>query len=598
MATYTRSNVALPTGLHWADVTQLSVLSTSATVMRLRNTDGTITEVLGTGFTFDGSNNATAGSVTSMRRLSSTGITVLEDTTGLNHPLPHLLANTSDWGRVLLAGNDTMTGGSLGDEISGFGGNDALAGGNGDDILIGRSGADSLNGGTGIDAASYAGSTAGVTVNLTTGAASGGHAAGDTFTAIENLVGSDHADTLTGNARDNLLNGGLGNDGLWGGGGNDTLAGDGGNDTLTGGAGGDALSGGAGTDAASYATSTAGVTVNLATGAASGGHAAGDTLQGIENLIGSSHADTLTGNFGNNALSGGDGNDTLIGAAGADALNGGAGIDAASYAGSNAGVRVHLALGGAAGGDADGDTFTGIDALIGSAYSDHLAGDAGDNHLYGEDGNDALWGGDGNDIIIGGAGIDGAKGGYGNDTFLATANDGKDVYNGGAGSDTYDLSQITTPVTIRLGTNFDYYVGYVNGAGAARGSQIGTDYVELIENVIGGAGADIIHGDNLANRLEGGAGNDTLRGFGGADTFVFRPEFGSDTILVFDANPIRGQDVLDISAFGITSADFAARVAIGHDGMDTMVTVDGGDTIRLSGINHATVTIDDFLFVR
>jgi hypothetical protein len=46
MATYTRSDVEIPGGLLWADVTQLSVLSTSSTVLRLLNTDGTITEVV------------------------------------------------------------------------------------------------------------------------------------------------------------------------------------------------------------------------------------------------------------------------------------------------------------------------------------------------------------------------------------------------------------------------------------------------------------------------------------------------------------------------------------------------------------------------
>jgi serralysin len=89
---------------------------------------------------------------------------------------------------------------------------------------------------------------------------------------------------------------------------------------LWGGAGGDALRGGAGIDAASYAGSDAGVTVSLATGAGSGGHAAGDTLREIENLIGSGHADALIGNAGNNVLDGGLGSDRLTGGAGLDAF--------------------------------------------------------------------------------------------------------------------------------------------------------------------------------------------------------------------------------------------------------------------------------------
>ena len=170
-------------------------------------------------------------------------------------------------------------------------------------------GADVIDGGAGIDTASYVGSSARVNLNLATGAAWGGHATGDILTGIENLTGSAYADTLFGNAGNNALNGGLGNDRLAGGDGNDALAG---------GPGADWLSGGAGIDAASYAGSTEGVTVDLSTGAASGGNAAGDTLRSIENLIGSAHADSLTGDARNNALNGGLGGDALSGGAGRD----------------------------------------------------------------------------------------------------------------------------------------------------------------------------------------------------------------------------------------------------------------------------------------
>ena len=76
------------------------------------------------------------------------------------------------------------------------------------------------------------------------------------------------------------------NDTLSGLGGDDDLQGSGGDDTLDGGAGGDTLIGGAGSDAASYDSAGDGVTVNLGAGAAAGGDAAGDTLSGIEDLIG------------------------------------------------------------------------------------------------------------------------------------------------------------------------------------------------------------------------------------------------------------------------------------------------------------------------
>jgi Ca2+-binding RTX toxin-like protein len=86
-----------------------------------------------------------------------------------------------------------------------------------------------------------------------------------------------------------------------------------------------------------YAEAAGGVTVNLTqTTAQNTGGDGTDTLSGVENLIGSSHADTLTGDAGANllsglagddTLSGADGNDTLIGGAGSDILTGGAGSD-------------------------------------------------------------------------------------------------------------------------------------------------------------------------------------------------------------------------------------------------------------------------------
>ena len=73
-----------------------------------------------------------------------------------------------------LGGNDTLSGLGGGDTLDGGAGDDSLSGGDGDDFLIGGLGADTLNGGNGFDQASYAGAPAGVTVNLTTGVASGG----------------------------------------------------------------------------------------------------------------------------------------------------------------------------------------------------------------------------------------------------------------------------------------------------------------------------------------------------------------------------------------------------------------------------------------
>ena len=121
-------------------------------------------------------------------------------------------------------GNDVLHGHRGDDQLAAAAGDDALKGGQGDDVLSGGAGGDLLVGGNGMDRASYADSPAGVTVNLFTGAAGGGHAAGDRLWGIEGLIGSPVADTLTGDAGDNSLDGGPGDDALAGGRGHDAFA--------------------------------------------------------------------------------------------------------------------------------------------------------------------------------------------------------------------------------------------------------------------------------------------------------------------------------------------------------------------------------------
>jgi subtilisin-like proprotein convertase family protein len=152
--------------------------------------------------------------------------------------------------RISGDGNANMLSGGIGnDTIGGGAGNDYLSGGSGNDILTGGSGSDRLDGSDGIDTASYATSTLGVTVDLQTGMGTGGDAAGDILSGVENLIGSNQADVLRGNSLANRLEGGLGNDALLGFDGLDTLVGGSGNDTLDGGLGNDMLFGGLGDDA-------------------------------------------------------------------------------------------------------------------------------------------------------------------------------------------------------------------------------------------------------------------------------------------------------------------------------------------------------------
>jgi hypothetical protein len=103
MATYTRTDAAIPSGLPWDRVMSWSVLNTRTHPLRLQNTDDTVTVVFGH-IIFDSFGNATAGTVTSICRFSTHGLTLLEAITGLNHPLAGLAANIIAPGPFLLSG--------------------------------------------------------------------------------------------------------------------------------------------------------------------------------------------------------------------------------------------------------------------------------------------------------------------------------------------------------------------------------------------------------------------------------------------------------------------------------------------------------------
>jgi Ca2+-binding RTX toxin-like protein len=164
------------------------------------------------------------------------------------------------------AGDDILHGGDglEGDHLYGGSGNDALFGGSGNDILSGGDGSDALEGGDGADTASYAdrdrgaGALEGVTADLANAALNAGAGAvGDSYASVENLIGTDLADQLYGDAGANRIDGGggddhlygrAGSDELYGGAGNDHLYAEDDNDILDGGVGNDALHGGSGAD--------------------------------------------------------------------------------------------------------------------------------------------------------------------------------------------------------------------------------------------------------------------------------------------------------------------------------------------------------------
>jgi len=168
------------------------------------------------------------------------------------------------------------------------------------------------------------------------------------------------------------------------------------------------IDGGEGRDTMSFVDLDTGVTVNLASGLARAQGADPFTLamQSIENVTGTSFADTLIGSGVSETMRGLGGNDTFFGSDGADEIDGGAGRDTFSFAFSKDGVSASLLRGRGWVGDAEGDRIKNVENLNGTLQDDFLWGDHDYNRLDGSFGDDTLIGNGGDDYILGGFGTD------------------------------------------------------------------------------------------------------------------------------------------------------------------------------------------------
>lgn len=372
-----------------------------------------------------------------------------------------------------LGGNDTLVGGSGDDVLQGGDGDDSLAGGAGNDTENGGpgddtfdegaapSGADIFIGGGGLDTVSYAGRSAALTVTVGSWADDGQAGEGDDVRAdISVVVGGSGDDSLScAGTVGCTLRGGPGNDTLRGSTGADALLGEAGDDLLHPGPGDDTVNGGPGTDTVDYHDASSFVTVTLGTPGTptTGNGQAGesDSLDQVENIIGSAFDDFLTGNALDNVLTGGPGNDVLGGGAGNDTFLegtapsghdtfiGGPGEDRVDYGGRGGDLTVTLD-GVADDGEAGEQDNVGADVedVTGGSGDDHLTGSALDNKLDGNGGDDVLHGGAGNDELTGGAGFN-----------LLSGEDGDDILDdvGGTGScdcgPGNDVAICATPLT-------------------------------------------------------------------------------------------------------------------------------------------------------
>ncbi len=474
---------------------------------------------------------------------------------------PGLASDTVDGGTgndtiVASAGDDTLSGGDDQDTFQlddGFG-DDVVAGGEGgtdNDILdasnlttavsvtmTGNEAGDLINGGDSVDFTQIEDFVLTGLDDTFDGSASGAPIEVDAGDGNDTVLGGNAADSLLGGAGNDTIDGGFGSDTIRGGDGNDVLSegstgsaggelyGDAGNDTVQGGTGSaaDFLSGGSGDD----------FVVDL------GNATSNDTLDG------GTGNDSLQGSGGNNAMQGGEGNDTLNGGAGNDTLCGdfdagvtvgtGAPIFAFEFYELNGQVLSNLAD---AGFDASGTNINTPDAV-------------GTSDVLGVNAIDAANGGDGEtyavkitttlDITTGGtydfnlSSDDGAK------LFI----DGVEIvdHDGLHGFTTQSGSTALTSGSHVVEIIFFEYTGGDQLALSLAGPDTGGSTVGL-ETVATG---------NYDDLLNGGTGNDSIKGGIGDDTILLEDAFGTDTIEGGEDPDGNDVDILDASGLttGIT----------------------------------------------
>lgn len=311
------------------------------------------------------------------------------------------------------------------------------------------------------------------------------------------------------------------------------------------------VEGGGDMDTLSYAAYTSANSVNLQSGNAS--HTGG--ISGIENFVGGAGNDTLTGlnavtswnlsgstgslsggitftSFEN--LQGGNQADTFniqAGASTTPVVDGNGGDDVLSYSSYDASVTVNLATSTAS---AVG-SFASILVFVGSAAADTLIG-RNSNSTW------AIGGvGSGSVGSTAFSSFESLQGGTANDTFRVSEGVSSGIaINGGSGTDKLDYAAYSNATNV----NVDLGAGTATGFGG----------VSDIENVAGGAGNDVIRGDNNANMLAGNQGSDIVLGGGGNDTI--NGNVGRDILIGGDgADTIIGNADEDILIAGTTSFD-------------------------------------------
>ncbi|PNU05604.1 family 16 glycosylhydrolase [Novosphingobium guangzhouense] len=167
---------------------------------------------------------------------------------------------------------------------------------------------------------------------------------------------------------------------------------------------------------------------------------------------------------------------------------------------------------------------------------------------------------------------------------------GGDSYYGGAGDDTYVVSSIKDKVFEAKGEGVDTVrssVYHILGAN--------------VENLIlegnqawygGGNDLDnVIVGNEYAQQINGGAGNDVLIGGGGADRFIVTAGNGSDVIMDFAS----GIDKIQLGGYGVTAFKQIQSIAQ-QVGNDTVLHFGNGEDLILRNVQATRLAATDFTY--